>query len=45
MKEGERFVADTRNGAKLEFGNREAFISYLTEARRILLTNASLLEY
>lgn len=33
----ERFVANTRNGANLEFTRREAFLSYLYEAREGLL--------
>lgn len=33
----ERFVADTRKGATLEFTRREAFLSYLYEAREGIL--------
>jgi len=32
-----RFVADTRKGAKLEFTNKESFLSWLSVARELLL--------
>jgi len=32
-----RFTASTRSGATLEFGNREAFLSYLNTGRTLLL--------
>jgi hypothetical protein len=35
----ERFVADTRNGANLEFTGRESFISWLAVARELLLNS------
>lgn len=33
----DRFVAETRNGASLEFTSRESFLSYLAVSRELLL--------
>jgi hypothetical protein len=41
IRVGEKFVAETRKGAKLEFTRREAFLTYLFNAREMLLAGGS----
>lgn len=41
----ERFVAETRKGANLEFTHKESFLSYLAIAREILLQSKYLTNY
>lgn len=41
----ERFIASTRKGADLEFTDRESFISYLAQARELLLKDSSAQKY
>jgi len=45
QRRGERFVAETRKGAKLEFSDKESFLAYLVTARDLLLKNSSLERY